>query len=147
PSKLYKLQKAAQRNKLLFIGVGVIALLLIVSLIIVSASLAKERQSRQKSQQVTKFLEAMLRGVGPSVALGEDTKMLRRILDQTAERVGKEMGDQPLVEAELRNIIGKLYEELGHADKGEEMVKTALELYRKNFGADSLEVAASLNLL
>ena len=65
----------------------------------------------------------MLQGVGPSVALGEDTKMLRRILDQTAERVGKEMADQPLVEAELRNIIGKLYEELGHADKAKEIAQ------------------------
>jgi len=147
PSKLYKLQKAAQRNKLLFTGVGVIALLLIVSLIVVSASLAKERESRQESQQVTKFLEAMLQGVGPSVALGEDTKMLRRILDQTAQRVGKEMSDQPIVEAELRNIIGKLYGELGDPGQGEKMVSRALAIHRKEFGSESLEAAASLNLL
>src|SRR5712675_632376 len=70
PSKLYKLQKAVLRNKLLFIGIGVIALLLVVSLIVVSASLAGERGSRRKaeaasvkSQQVTKFLEDMLNGV------------------------------------------------------------------------------------
>jgi tetratricopeptide (TPR) repeat protein len=147
PSKLYRFKKVAQRNKLLFTAVGVIALLIVVSLIVVSASFAKERRSRQKSQQVTKFLEDMLLGAGPSVALGEDTKMLRRILDQTAERVGKEMTDQPLVEAELRNIIGKLYEELGHADKGEEMVRKALYIYRKELGSNSLEVAATLNLL
>src|SRR3989442_5816418 len=99
PSKLYKLHKAALRHRLLFMGIGVMALLLVLSLIIVSASLAKERRSRRqaetasvKSQQVTTFLEEMLNGVGPSVALGEDTKMLRRILDRTAERVGKEIG-------------------------------------------------------
>src|SRR5205823_7439272 len=130
PSKLYKLQKLVLRNKLLFAGVGVIALLLIVSLIVVSASLAKERRSRQKSQQVTKFLEEMLQGVGPSVALGEDTKMLRRILDQTAQRVGKEMADQPLVEAELRNITGKLYEELGDSGQVEKMVRRAVTIYQ-----------------
>jgi len=98
PSKLYKLQKALLRHKLLFTGLGVIALLLIVSLIVVSASLARERRSRReaevakakaeaasiKSQQVTQFLEDMLSGVGPSVALGQDTTMLRAILDQTA---------------------------------------------------------------
>src|SRR5262249_30653378 len=130
PSKLYKFQKTAQRNKLLFAGIGVIALLLIVSLIAVSASLAKERRSRRlaeaasaKSQQVTKFLEEMLQGVGPSVALGADTKLLRRILDQTVERVGKEMAGQPKVEAELRNIIGGLYGELGSPAQGEKMVR------------------------
>src|SRR4029434_10400061 len=154
PSKLYKIQKAAQRNKLLFAGLGVIALLLIVSLIAVAVSLAKERRSRReaeaastKSQQVTKFLEEMLQGVGPSVALGEDTKLLRRILDQTVERVGKEMAHQPKVEAELRNIIGGLYGELGSPAQGEKMVREALKIHQKEFGPESLEAAASLNLL
>src|SRR5204863_6044403 len=139
-------QKVALRNKLLFTAVGVITLLLVVSLIVVSTSLAKERRSRReaeaasaKSQQVTKFLEDMLQGVGPSVALGEDTKMLRRILDQTAARVGKEMTHQPRVEAELRNIIGGAYGELGYPGQGEKMVRPALEIHRKEFGSESLE--------
>src|SRR5712664_3405888 len=50
PSKLYKLQKALLRHKLLFTGLGVIALLLIVSLIVVSASLARERRSRREAE-------------------------------------------------------------------------------------------------
>src|SRR5438874_4089628 len=40
PSRIYKLQKIVLRNKLLFTGIGVIAVLLVVSLIVVSASLA-----------------------------------------------------------------------------------------------------------
>src|SRR5215472_14210868 len=81
PSKVYKLRKTVQRNKLLFAGIGMIALILIISLVVVSGSLAKERRSRQKSQQVTKFLGDMLQGAGPTVALGEDTRLLQRILD------------------------------------------------------------------
>jgi len=70
--------KTVQRNKLLFSGVGVIALLIVASLIVVSASLAKERRSRReaeeasaKSRQVTRFLEDMLQGVGPAAALAK----------------------------------------------------------------------------
>src|SRR5204862_8038394 len=99
PSKLYKFQKTVQRNRLLFIGLGIIATLLIVSLIVVSASLAQERQSRREARQVKQFLEEMLQGVGPNVALGSDTAILRGILDQTASRVGKELTNQPAVEA------------------------------------------------
>ncbi len=154
PSKLYRLQKAVLRNKLLFAGIGIIAMLLVVMLIVVSASLAKERRSRReaeaasvKSREVTKFLEEMLQGVGPSVALGEDTKMLRRILDQTAERIGQAMTNQPEVEAELCNVIASLYAEIGNASKSEAITSRALALRRERFGADSLEAAESLNLL
>src|SRR6266498_93911 len=77
PSKLYKFQKTVQRNRLLFIGLGVVATLLIVSLIVVSASLAQERQSRREARQVKQFLEEMLQGVGPNVAVGRDTAILR----------------------------------------------------------------------
>src|SRR5258707_9748872 len=68
PSKLYKFRKMVRRNKLLFLGVSLIAVLLVVSLIVVSASLAKERQSRLQAKQVKQFLEEMLQGVEPEVA-------------------------------------------------------------------------------
>jgi tetratricopeptide (TPR) repeat protein len=159
PSKLYKFQKIVRRNKLLFIGLGVIATLLVVGLIIVAAALAEERQSRReaeadkrrakaeasKSQQVTQFLEDMLHGVGPSVALGRDTTILRDILDQTAERVGKELTNQPAVEVELRSVIGTLYERIGQFRNAEEMHRAALVIYRKQFGPDTKETAASLH--
>jgi len=39
--------------------------------------------------------------VDPSVALRHDATMLKEILDKTAERVGKDLTNQPEVEAEL----------------------------------------------
>src|SRR6266481_6077479 len=147
PSKLYKLEKQVLRNKLLFIGIGVIALLLVVSLIVVSGLLARERRASGKSQQVTKILENMLNGVGPSIAAGQDTTILRKILDETAERVGKEMTSQPAIEAEVGTLIGRLYRQIGNFDRAEEMVRAALAIRRKTFGKESPEAAASLNEL
>jgi serine/threonine protein kinase/Tfp pilus assembly protein PilF len=154
PSKLYRFQKILLRNKLLFIGIGAIAALLIASLIVVSASLAGERQARQnsdsekrKAQQVTRFLQEMLEGVGPSVALGRDTKMLREILDRTAKRVGNELTNQPAVEAELRSVIGRLYVEIGSYDQAVEMQRKALAIYRTLYGPESKEAVAALHNL
>lgn len=145
PSRVYKFRKLVVRNKLLFGCIGIAAFLMIASLIAVSASLAKERRSSLKSQQVTKFLEDMLQGVGPSVARGRDTTMLREILDQTAARVGTEMAHQPVDEAGLRSLIGKLYEQIGNYARAEEMERAALMINRKYFGEDSRQTAASLN--
>ncbi len=94
PSAIYKLQKMAVRNKALFIGIGVVTLLLVVSLAVVSAALAKERQARNvadaalrqaesdkanapkrlcQESTVTKFLEDMLRGGRPVSPLAAAT--------------------------------------------------------------------------
>jgi serine/threonine protein kinase len=152
PSKIYKLRKAAQRNKLLFTAAGVSALFLIVSLIVVSLALANERQARQKavdasakSQQVTTFLKDMLNGAGPRAAQGQDTTMLRGILDQTAARIEKELTSQPEVQAETTGLIGRLYDQIGNSLKGEGMERAALAIRQRTFGPGSLEAAASLN--
>jgi serine/threonine protein kinase/Tfp pilus assembly protein PilF len=166
PNKLYQLQKMVLRNKLLFTGLGVIASLLILGLIIVSSSWAKERQARReadaalrqaeadkskaltaavKSEQVTKFLENMLQGVGPAVAKGQDTTMLQCILDRTAKSVGDELTNQPAVEAELTSLIGDVYFQLGDYDKAGKMHQSALAINRQLFGPNSRETAASLN--
>jgi len=159
PSTFYKLQKTGSRHKVLFLGTGLAALLLVLSLIIVSASLAKEWQARReaeterakaqtewvKSQQVTQFLENMLSSVGPAVARGQDTTMLRGILDRTAQSVATEMSNQPAVEQELSRVIGRVYFELGNYDDAEKMQRTALRLAGQLHGESSKEAAASLN--
>ncbi len=145
PSALYKFQKTMQRNKMLFAGIGVITLFLVVSLIVSTASLTKERRSRRESQEVKRFLEQMLQGVGPSTALGRDTAMLREILDRTSEQVGKELTNQPEVEAELRSLIGQVYFEIASYDQAETMQRTVLAIDREVFGPNGKESAAALN--
>ena len=154
PSRLYRFQKIVFRNKLLFIAIGVIAGLLVASLVVVSASLTRERQARreadsgkQKAQQITQFLEEMLQGVGPSVALGRDTTMLREILDRAAARVSTELTNQPAVEAELRTRIGNVYGELALFDQAEAMHRGALAIYRKLYGEQNPTTAAALTSL
>ncbi len=166
PSRLYRLKKLIRRNQLLFVCLAGALLLLVTSLIVATASLAKEHRARSeadaalaqaqkdkataqteaaKSQQITRFLQEMLQGVGPAVAVGRDTTMLREILDRTASRVGEGMTNQPGVEAELRRIVGRLCLELGSYDRAEAMHAAELVIRRRLWGAESLEAASTLN--
>ncbi|MBL9139915.1 MAG: serine/threonine protein kinase [Verrucomicrobiales bacterium] len=165
PSRIYRFQKLLRRNRLIFVGLGLLALLLVASLIAVSAALAREQQARRvadralqaakadqikaeteatRSRQVTQFLEEMLQGVGPSVALGDDTRMLRRILDRTAEAIGDRLAGQPNVEAQLRGLIGRLYVEIGHFDLAESMHATQVAIHRKAVPIDPSGLASAL---
>jgi serine/threonine protein kinase/tetratricopeptide (TPR) repeat protein len=105
----------------------------------------KAEREASKSTQVAQFLTDMLNGVGPSVALGRDTKLLREILEKTAERVSKALKDQPEVEADVRSIIGEVYREIGDLEQASAMHTEALAIRKRKFGNEHPDVAHSLN--
>lgn len=166
PSRFYRLRKTVARNRLVFAGVGVLGLVLVVSLAVVARALARERHARRavdaallvareekataqaevaKSEQVVKFLEDMLQGVGPSVALGRDTTMLRDILDTAATRLAGELRDQPAVRAELQGRIAMVYRDLGFYAQAEALGRTVLATYRELPGDHRREAARALS--
>jgi serine/threonine protein kinase/tetratricopeptide (TPR) repeat protein len=154
PSNLYLFQKLVRRNKLLFAAASAVAVSLVIGLGVSTWLFLREKEARgradteaRKSQQVAAFLEDMLKGVGPSVALGRDTTMLREILDKTAERVGKDLTNQPAVQAELCSTIGWAYWAIGQYPKSETMQREALALRRQLYGNEHLDVATSLDFL
>ena len=105
---------------------------------------AKANREATKSREVATFLKDMLKGVGPSVALGRDTKMLREILEKTAERLDEDLTDQPEVEAELRATIGDVYRELGQRTEEEAMRRRVLELRKQLDGPRSRETVIAM---
>jgi serine/threonine protein kinase len=151
PSRLYEFRKTVRRHKLGFAAAGVVVWALALGLGISTWSLAKERHARQradteveKSQQIARFLEDMLRGIDPSVAQGRDTAWLRAVLNNTAERVARDLTNQPLVEAHLETIIASVYARLGELEKAEAMARHGLALRRKHLGDQNAEVASSI---
>jgi tetratricopeptide (TPR) repeat protein len=113
------------------------------------AQAGQQRASAEaaKSKEVARFLEDMIQGVGPSVARGRDTTMLREILDKTAARVDKELKDQPEVEIELLAILTDAYFELGQYSQMEAIAQQELRASRARFGPEHPTVAAALNQL
>ena len=161
PSGIYQFQKFARRNRPFLAAAGIIALVL-VSGIAVSTSQAVRargaervqrdlrRQAEQsekktaaeaeKSRQVAQFLQEMLRGVGPSIALGRDTTLLREVLDKTAQRLEKELQGQPEVEAELGYTLGQVYFDLGQFEKAEAIQRKVLAILKRIHGDDYPDV-------
>ena len=104
----------------------------------------KAQTETTKSRQVSGFLKEMLTGVGPSKALGRDTRMLREILDNTSLRLN-ELKTQPEVEGDLRATLGNVYLDLGDYSNAVAMHQRALDLRRKLLGTQNADVAQSLN--
>jgi serine/threonine protein kinase/Tfp pilus assembly protein PilF len=152
PSTLYRFRKMIRRNKTICAATATVALAIIAGLLASTWMFFREKEARQLAdreamhdQQVALFLEDMLKGVGPGVALGQDTTLLRGILDKTVERLAKDLKDQPEVQAELCNTIGEVYRELGQSQKAEEMYRSARSLQSRSTGVKNSDVATSLN--
>jgi serine/threonine protein kinase/tetratricopeptide (TPR) repeat protein len=165
PSASYRFRKLVSRNKLWFGAGAMVFASLVVGLGMTSWSLAHEKHARREadalriraeadertaltdatqSHEVTRFLKDMLAAVGPSVARGRDTTMLREVLEKTSDRVGSELTNEPAVQAELWTTIGSVWSQLRLYDKAEPALSNALEIRRKLLGNDSLPVADSL---
>lgn len=158
PSRIYRLQKSFQRNKAAFgAAAGIAAVLLIgmgaSTVQAIRATRAEREQARlrqiaqakeKKSDQVAQFLKDMLNGVGPSVAMGRDTKMLREIVDKTAGRISKDLLDQPEVQIELGLTLAQVYRDLQDYKKMEQTARETLRVARAHFGEESLAVAEAL---
>jgi eukaryotic-like serine/threonine-protein kinase len=152
PSTVYRVQKLMRRNRLAFTAAGAVSAAVIMGLVVSTWMFFREREARQlaarearHNEQVALFLEDMLKGVGPSVALGRDTTLLKEILDKTVQRVTTDLRDQPEVQADICNTIGEVYRALGQLKKAEEMHREARNLQGKRAGRVRKDVATSLS--
>jgi eukaryotic-like serine/threonine-protein kinase len=158
PSRLYEFQKTVRRHKFGFAATAALITVLAVGVLVSGSETIRARRAEQeqarlrqqaeteaaKSQEVSEFLKDMLRGVGPSVALGRDTTMLREILDKTTERVNKELANQPEVEGELLNVTGWVYWSIREFKKADAAFRQALVVQRNVLGNNHPYVADSL---
>jgi eukaryotic-like serine/threonine-protein kinase len=147
PSPAYRIRKFVRRNKLALAAGSLIVVALVIGVTVAMIGFYRARTEGIRSEQISTFLAEMLEGVGPNVALGRDTTLLREIVDRAAQRLGTELKEQPSVEADLRNTIGAVYLEIGERTKAEDMHRQALAIRKKLYGNESIPVAESLNRL
>lgn len=158
PSAVYRFRKFARRHKL-----GVAASLAVATAVLLGvagttggmiwalreraaaeASAVHATSQAERSDQVAYFLEDMLLGVAPSVALGRDITLLREIVDNTARRIDHDLAGQPEVQGELRLTLAQVYFELQLHREAEQIARHTLEAARADLGEENVLVADAL---
>ncbi len=155
PSKLYRLQKMARRNKLAFAAGAAVLLALVAGLVVSNSFYLREKASHKQAVSAEKeALAAKREAVATFQFLTEDllfqatpqqnsrerhltleqavTEATRR-LDQTAE-----IRQQPRLEATLRLALGRTYHKLGKSDEADRNLRRAFELRRGELGPTNL---------
>ena len=168
PSRLYQFRKLVQRHRLAITAASAVVAALVIGFSVSTWMFFQERAAKReqtrlrlqseandtkaraaaaKDQQIAEFLKDMLKGVGPAVALGQDTTLLKEILNKTANRLATALTNQPAVEAELRDTLRSVYHDLGDYTKAEGFAREVVALRRKSLGPDSPLLAVALGSL
>ena len=100
------------------------------------------RQENARAQAVTEFLQDVLKLASPDNAPGRRIS-IEEALDQASGSVGKKFAGQPLIEAEIRSIIGSIYAELSKLEEAELQHTLALEIRRSMLGEEDPDTLSS----
>lgn len=147
-SGLYVLRKALRRYRGILGAVAVVVVALAVGLGVALVMYGRANQERDKAERISEFMGEILQGVGPSVALGRDTEMLKAMLDEATSRIEKgELADSPAAELYLLNTLSKVYVEIAMFDPARRLAERALTLSRKDESGHGLSGAKSLTTL
>jgi tetratricopeptide (TPR) repeat protein len=145
PGAAYRAGKFIRRHRYGFATASALLLLLISGVVVSLWQMMRAQEAERRARTVATFLQEVLEGVRPVVALGRDTTVLREILDGTEKRIASDLKGQPSVAAELRHTLGTVYEALGDYKKAETALHEALAMRRRLFGNENPAVAESLN--
>lgn len=151
PSPTYLLKRFVQRNKIAVVA-GSIAILAIIAgasaaTIGFVQSIKAEQAALQEAEtarQVSDFLVELFEVSDPSEARG-NAITAREVLDRGSDRIRTELADQPEIQTTLMLTIAKVYENLGLLGEAEALIKTAIEIRRRDLG--EVLLAQGLNQL
>jgi serine/threonine-protein kinase len=127
-SAAYRARKFVRRHRL---AVSASALLCVVLagavLAVLSQSQGRVREA-QKAEAVKEFVLDLFAAADPATARGVELTA-RELVDAGAERVSRELAQQPAVRAEMEMVLGELYRTLGLSDQALSLLDRSLASY------------------
>jgi serine/threonine protein kinase/tetratricopeptide (TPR) repeat protein len=148
PSRAYRLRKFVRRNRMPVAAAGLLLTAVLIGFGVALVGLVRAESARASESQVSAFMEDLLKGVGPSVAVGRDTELLRSLLDIASEKIESgAMRSSPVAEVRLRTTIGRTYTEISSFEAADRMLAGGIALARATWRGDHALLSEGLNAL
>jgi serine/threonine-protein kinase len=105
----------------------------------------RARQQAVRAARVNDVMKGLLTGTDPYRNPDGTPPTVEGLLDKTATRLERELGDQPDVQVEMITAIGRTYERMDLLEKARPLLEKALAIGRRTLGPDHARIAQSLN--
>ncbi|MFN0136994.1 MAG: tetratricopeptide repeat protein [Phycisphaerae bacterium] len=152
PSAAYQLRKFSRRHRAALAAGGGMLVLLIGGTVGTSVGMfraiaardaeATQRQradvQTQTAREITEFLTKDLLGAATPFTKGKDVSV-RQVVDEAAARIEGRFPDQPLVEAGVREALGRTYSRMALYEQAETHLAKAHEIRSRHMGSEAPE--------
>src|SRR5438477_663331 len=142
----YRLGKFVRRNRA-SVSAGALIFAAVVSLVVfytVRLATARNvaRAEAARSERVLRFTLNLFEG-GDKEAGPADSLRVLTLVDRGLKEA-RSLNSEPIVQAEMYETLGSIYEKLGNFARADTLLRAALDRRRVLFGAGSAEVTGSL---
>ena len=148
-SLTYRFGKFIRRNKMAVASAVGLVLLLVGYAVTITIQSRLIAQERDKAVEVTAFVRDLFEGSNPYADTNDriDTLRIRDFLDRGAQKVEAELNSQPLIQAQMFDILGDVNRKLGRYNEAEPLLEKALRTRLDHKDATASERAESLHHL
>lgn len=146
----YRTRKYVRRH---FLAVGMsaaIVLLLAAFSVLEGIQLRQTRSERDRANRerdlatrITSFMTGMFKMSDPSEARGNSITA-REVLDKASKDISKEMAHDPEEQAEMMDVMGRVYYGLGLYKEAEPLLTQAVDIRSRVLGAEHPDTVASM---
>ncbi len=154
---LYRGRKFLRRHALGAAAAGVVLMLAVLATGFYTVRIQSERDRAElerdraqaetaKAEQMSQFLTGLFRSADPRDGTAADLTA-RELLDRGVEQVEHDLAALPEVRADMLQVLGRTYLELGLYDSADGLLTRALELRRERLGPGHADVARTLGAI
>lgn len=148
-ASLYRVAKFVRRHRHVVAAAAIVVVVVSALVAFYTVQLKAERDRARlqadKAAKVSELLTGLFTGADPYRTPGDKDPTVRNLLDTGAERVARELADQPELQAEMFTVIGRTYERMGLRASALPLLEQALAIGRRTLGPEHVHLAQSLN--
>ena len=142
----YRIKKLLRRNYKQVSFAAAIILLSVTFSIFHTNRITEERNIAQyeamKTAEISSLLFDLFEANTPNQSLGE-TITAQELLERGLNRA-ENLVNQPELQAQMFNVIGKVYLKVGNLPKSEELIENSVEIYTRLYGIEHPETALAI---
>ena len=140
-SVTYRVRKFIQRNRKFVTGFAAVAVTVLAGFVVSTSLYFHAEDSRLEAERQAKISKAvndflnkdLLTSVIPSKAKGREVTV-REVLDAASETIEGKFQDEPVIEASIRETLGRTYRRLGEIKSAEPHLERAFAICKGELG-------------